>query len=230
MALVLAACAGDARAPSTSTIPSTIEPIPVATTSPPTLATTTAAPQLDVAISELASYRFRVELAVAPQPLSATYRGIAGLAGAATTSPESTQLIGVSGTEEINLVSDGERWWDFNSGEELDPGDLELSLAALGFLLPSTVEPLLANESAWREIGDEPVAGLAATVWRREDIVKDVDWNLGDVDRIDVWRNDAGDILKFVAWFATGDNTGFPVSIYEIVDINPNVSIELPEA
>ena len=45
-----------------------------------------------------------------------------------------------------------------------------------------------------------------------------------------VRENDAGEILKFVAWFATGDNSGFPVSIYEVTEANPDVTIELPGA
>jgi len=43
-----------------------------------------------------------------------------------------------------------------------------------------------------------------------------------------VWRNDAGEILRFVAWFATGDDAGFPVSVFEITETNPDIQIEFP--
>ena len=48
---------------------------------------------------------------------------------------------------------------------------------------------------------------------------------------LDVWRDvETGIVVKLVAEFATGDNAGFPVASWEIVERNPEVDIRIPQS
>lgn len=217
-AILITSCGGAAEAPATTT-PTSQDPVAATT-----LAPTTTTPVSTTASAPLATYAFTMTLAVEDE--YAALLPVAQLDGLATTHLGVVRITGETGAELIDLASDGSAWWDVTDPDlELSASDVELFLAFSGFLQPGDVEALLEDAAAWEELGTESILGVAATHLRRTGIAKDVDWDYGDVASLDVWSDSAGDVMRLVARWATGDNTGFPVSIWEMTERNPAVDV-----
>ncbi len=149
--------------------------------------------------------------------------------GTESQDPMRTQLIGELLDDRFELVSDGDRWWDLSDPDyELTDADVATSLLFMGFLQPSDVAGLLAESDRWEIVGEETHLGVPVTHLQRSNVVKDVDWPLGDLTVIDVWRDASGEIVKLEGLFATGDNDGFPLATWELTERNPDVVITLP--
>jgi hypothetical protein len=132
--------------------------------------------------------------------------------------------------ETFELVTDGSSWWDLDDPQlEIESEDIVFFLGANGFMLPDWISELLVDDSEWETVGQEELAQVAVERTRRVNIIGGVDWDLGDLAQLDVWRDELGRLMKFQAWFAVGDNTGFPVSTWEITERNPELTIQLPD-
>ncbi len=222
-ALFVAACGGggslDASVTAT-TLP------PTSTTTAPAGTTTTAADSTE----PLASYRFTMSLSVVPE--TGDPRLVEVLDGEAVVETSAMRIFGQLAGLPIDIVTDGDSWWDLEEPDlPLDEKGVRDFLILSGLLQPSDVADLLADTGAWEELGTETHLGAPATHLRRTNIRKDVDWAYGSVAVMDVWRDvETGIIVKLVAEFATGDNTGFPVGSWEIVERNPEVDIPIPKS
>lgn len=223
---MLVACGAGNAATTTNatTASSTATPASAPTTTegePPTVAAT---------VDELTSYRFSMELGLTQVPGSVDIESLGALMGAATAEPERLQIFGEIAGEAIDLVHDGARWWD-RADPSLDLTDegVEFFLAGNGFLLRSAIDPLLADAGTWTEGDNGEHLGLTVTAHTRPNVRKDIDWEYGDLAQIEVWRDGLDQVVKFTAWFATGDNAGFPVATWELIERNPTLTIEVPE-
>jgi hypothetical protein len=178
----------------------------------------------------LRSYRFDIFVAVVPDPGDPPGPPVYRLSGERTTDPEAMRIFGDFKGESLELVTDGSSWWDLDDLElEIGPADVQFFIGGNGFMLPEWLGDLLADDSRWQRIDREELNGLVTQRARRVNIIGGVDWDLGDLAQLDVWHDDLGQLVKLQAWFATGDNTGFPVSIWEITEPNPRLEIQLPD-
>lgn len=227
--------------PTSSSPPTTERPMSEpATTAPPTTETSTTEPPTtqpattepgttSAAPAPLTAWRFVIALEVLPHDAGPPLP-VGKIEGIESSDPVRTQMIGEILDDRFELVSDGTRWWDLSDPDyELTGADIASSLLAMGFLQPSDVTRLLADGDRWEIVGEETHLGVAVTHLQRRNVVKDVDWPLGDLTVIDLWRDATGEVVKVVALFATGDNAGFPQATWELVERNPDVAITLPE-
>jgi hypothetical protein len=149
--------------------------------------------------------------------------------GTSTTQPTATRLVGHYLDTPIELVSDGTTWWDLDDlTTEPANEDITFYLRASGFLQPPDLAELLADESAWNLVGVEEHLGLTVEHLRRTNVTKGRDWEYGGLATVDVWRAEDGMVVKLAALFATGDNDGFPLASWELVERNPDVEISIP--
>lgn len=241
-ALVFTACGGtDTDQTTTSQAASSLPPTTATTTlAPPTTASTTTAPPTTTpptsttgapipAIEVLESYRFAVTVGLTDQPGSGEVRPVHELAGEATTDPEAMRIYGDLRGEAVDLVSDGTRWWDLDELDlELTNSDIELYLGANAFLLPETIAVLLVEEEEWLPAGTEVLREVPTRHVQRLDVKKGRDWGFGNLALLEVWRDELNQIVKLTAWYAVGDNTGFPVATWEITERNPDLEIVIP--
>ena len=129
----------------------------------------------------------------------------------------------------LNLVTDGVSWWDLEDLElDLTADDVQFFLGANGFILPDTISVLFADEEAWIPAGTEVLHGIPTEIAHRLDVTKDRDWGFGSLALLEVWRDELGQIVEFTAWYATGDNSGWPVATFEITERNPELEIMIP--
>jgi hypothetical protein len=151
------------------------------------------------------------------------------LTGEATTSPPAVRLAGELRDGSFDLVSDGSDWWDLEHPElDLSNEYIEDYLGNNGFILPDQIAVLLIEEETWVSAGSDIVGGVPAGHIQRLDVIKGRDWELGSLALVDVWRDEFNDIVKYTAWYATGDNTGFPVVTWEVTERNPDLEITIP--
>lgn len=231
--LLLAACGGTAEPPSGDTSPapsstSIVQPDLVTTTGSATTAPPVPPATNSAAPAPLDSMRFVMSLEIVPHD-GAALVPVGRLEGQSTTNPTATRLSGQYLDGTIELVSDGATWWDLDDlGTELSNEDVDLYLVAVGFLQPSELTPLLEDDGAWQLVAIEPHLGVSVEHLRRTSVLKGRDWAYGDLSQVDVWRDDAGMVVKVEALFATGDNDGFPLATWELIERNPDVEILLP--
>lgn len=177
----------------------------------------------------LESYRFVLTVGLVDEPGSPDVRPLYGVAGEATTDPEAMRIFGEMQGGSIDLVTDGTSWWDLEDPAlDLTAADAEFYLGANILLLPEWIAVLLVEEEAWFPAGSELVRGIPTERAQRLDVTKGRDWQLGDLALLEVWRDELGQIVKFTAWLAVGDNTGFPVTTWEITERNPELEIVIP--
>jgi hypothetical protein len=151
------------------------------------------------------------------------------LTGEATTAPPAMRLAGELRDGSFDLVSDGSDWWDLEHPElDLSNEYIEDYLGNNGFILPDQIAVLLIEEETWVSAGSDIVGGVPAGHIQRLDVIKGRDWELGSLALVDVWRDEFNDIVKYTAWYATGDNTGFPVVTWEVTERNPDLEITIP--
>lgn len=215
---VLAGCGSETA---TSTPPSTAAATTTSTAaSPGTTAAATTAP--------LTTYRFTTSLSVVPD--EGEPRVVEVLDGEADVETGAMRISGTLAGLPIDLVTDGVSWRDLGDPDlELDAAGVRDFLVFSGLLMPEYVSALLDDVATWEELGTEPFLGAPATRLRRSGIQKGVDWDYGDVAEMNVWRDDeTGTVVKFTALFATGDNDGFPLATWEVVERNPEVDIPPP--
>ena len=183
----------------------------------------------EVPAAALTSYRFTMSVGLTPDPPDSDPEPLWELSGEATTAPPAMRVLGQYFDDPVSLVSDGSQWWDLEERAlGLSSEDIRLSLTSLGFLLPDDIIGLLDDTAAWEVIGVADHLGVPVTQLRRQGIRMDLDWPLGDLIQLDVWQEESGDVVKFTAWFATGDDSGFPVASWEITERNPKLTISLP--
>ncbi len=197
--------------------------------SPTTAATTSTsvATASLVPVEPLTSYRFIMEVSVAPTGGTPTI--VARLDGATTMEPAGVHIFGDLHGESLDLLNDGVQWWDLADPDlELTAEDIAFFLGANGFLQPQDVAGLLGDGAAWLELGTDEHLGIPVTHLRRTDIVKDRDWEYGDLAALDVWLTSDGAVVELTAQWATGDNDGFPTSTWRITERNPDLSIPAP--
>lgn len=215
--------------PATTVGSATTTNAPAPTTSSTTAATSTTTQLAPSTAEPLRSYRFQLAVAVVPNPGDPPGAPVYRLSGERTSEPEAMRIFGDFKGESLELVTDGSRWWDLDDLDlEIGPADIQFFIGGNGFMLPEWLGELLADDSRWQAIDAEELNGVATQRARRVNIVGGVDWELGNLAQLDVWRDDLGQLVKLQAWFATGDNTGFPVSIWEITEANPQLEIQLP--
>lgn len=215
---VLVACGGEAA---TSTTPTSV----ASTTS--TAPATTISPG---AAEPLTTYRFTMSLSVVPD--AGDPRLVEVLDGEAEVASGAMRIFGTLAGLPMNLITDGETWQDLEQPDlQLDADGVRDFLVLTGLLMPEYVSGLLDDAPAWEDLGAEPHLGAPASHLRRTGIEKGVDWDYGDVAEMNVWRDvETGVVVKLTALFATGDNDGFPLARWEIVERNPDVDIPPPGA
>lgn len=192
--------------------------------------TATTVPIASAPPGRLASYRFTMTVAVTPEP-GTEGQPVAVLHGEATTAPRAMRLSGDLAGRPVDIVTDGTRWWDLDdTALALTDEDIRYFLGANGFLLPSDLTALRTGADTWQTISAGEHLGVPVTQLRRFGVIKDRDWALGDLAQLDVWEDATGEIVRFAAWFATGDNAGFPVAQWEITERNPELEIGLPDS
>ena len=220
--LIVACGGGDA----TVAQPSTTAAAPPTTVAPSTTQPPGSTPP--AASGSLGTYRFTMSLSVVPD--TGNPRLVEVLDGEAVVETSAMRIFGQLAGLPIDIVTDGDSWWDIEEPDlPLDAEGVRGFLVLSGLLQPSDIAELLADTGEWEDLGTEPHLGAAATHLRRTNIEKDVDWDYGSIAVMDVWRDvETGIVVKLVAEFATGDNTGFPVASWEIVERNPQVDIRIP--
>jgi hypothetical protein len=216
--VALAACGNDVTT-STTAVPAAT----TTTTSPPTTTSPSSA-------EPLASYGFTVSLSVVPD--EGAPRLVEVLDGEAVVETGAMRIFGILAGLPIDLVTDGVTWQDLEQPDlELDATGVRDFLVLTGMLMPDYVSDLFEDTAAWEDLGTEPHLGAPATHLRRRGIEKGIDWDYGDVAEMNVWRDlETGVIVKLTALFATGDNEGFPLATWEVVERNPGVEIPKPGA
>ena len=151
------------------------------------------------------------------------------LAGEATTSPPAMRIVGELRDDAFDLVTDGSDWWDLEHPElDLNNAYVEEYLGNNGFILPDQIAVLLIEEETWISAGSDIIGGAPAGHIQRFDVTKGRDWELGSLALVDVWRDEFNEVVKYTAWYATGDNTGFPVATWEVTERNPELEITIP--
>jgi hypothetical protein len=225
LVLLIAACGGGEA--------SVAQPSTTATAPPTTVAASTTQPPGSTppaSTQPLGTYRFTMSLSVVPE--SGDVRLVEVLDGEAVVETGAMRIFGQLAGLPIDIVTDGASWWDLEEPDlPLDEQGVRYFLILSGLLMPSDVAGLLEDAGAWEDLGVETHLGAPATHLRRTGIEKDLDWGYGDVAIMDVWRDQAtGVVVKLTAMFATGDQSGFPLASWEIVERDPAVDIPIPES
>lgn len=229
--LAPACSAADPEPPATTMPATTAATEPPATTSSTTTAlpaSTTTTEPLPV-VEPLESYRFVLTLGLTADPGRGDVHQLFELAGEATTFPPAMRIVGELRDDSFDLVSDGSDWWDLEHPEhDLSVAYVEEYLGNNGFILPDQIAVLLIEEETWVSARSEIIGGAPASHIQRFDVTKGRDWELGNLALLDVWRDEFNEIVKYTAWYATGDNTGFPVTTWEVTERNPELEITIP--
>lgn len=244
LALLIVACGGTNASSTSPTSPTTTATIAPPTAPPPTAPATTAttappgtAPPTAITgtttvplVEAIESYRFTLSVGLTDDPGRGDVRPLFELAGEATRAPQAMRIFGELRDDSLDLVTDGVSWWDLEDpGLDLTADDVEFFLGGNGFVLPDTISALLVEEEAWTPAGSEVLHGIPTEVSRRSDMTEDRDSAFSGLALLEVWRDELGQVVKFTAWYAVGDNSGWPVATFEITERNPELEITIPD-